>query len=85
MDNSVIIVLSCSGLVGWIAWLIYGYAVFNKQITIKSEVSYWKNRVTRVQDCIIDLVNVIHKQFPNSTIKYRHDDKVDCIEGEIKY
>ena len=85
MDKVIIIVLLCVALAAWIAWLIYNYAIFNKQIVIEAEVSYWKNRVTRVQDCITDVVDAIHKHFPKSTIQYRHNDEVDIVEGEIKY
>lgn len=85
MDKVVIIVLLCVSLVAWIAWLVYNYAIFNKQIVVEAKVSYWKNRVTRVQDCITDLIDAIHKQFPKSTIQYCHNDEVDEVEGEIKY
>ena len=85
MDKVVIIVLLCVALAAWIAWLVYNYSIFNKQIAVEAKVSYWKNRVTRVQNCIEDLVDAIHKQFPKSTIQYAHNDKVDSIEGEIKY
>lgn len=85
MDKTVIIVLLCVCLAAWIAWLIYNYAVFNKQVSIEAKVDYWKNRVTRVQDCLNDLVDAIHKQFPKSTIQYAHNDEVDEVEGEIKY
>ena len=85
MDKIVIIVLLCVALAAWIAWLVYNYAIFNKQVAIESKVSYWKNRVTRVQNCIEDLVDAIHKQFPKSTIQYAHNDEVDTVEGEIKY
>lgn len=85
MDKVVIIVLLCVALAAWIAWLVYNYSIFNKQIAIDAKVSYWKNRVTRVQDCIEDLVDAIHKRFPKSTIKYSHNDEVDVVEGEIKY
>ena len=85
MTNSVIIVLLCVALAAWIAWLVYNYSIFNKQIIIEAKVSYWKNRTKRVQDCITDLVDAIHKQFPNSTIQYIHNNEVDAIEGEIKY
>lgn len=85
MDKVVIIVLLCVALAAWIAWLIYNYAIFNKQVSIEAKVDYWKNRVTRVQNCITDLVDAIHKQFPKSTIQYAHNDEVDEIEGEIKY
>ena len=85
MDKVVIIVLLCVALAAWIAWLVYNYSIFNKQIAVEAKVSYWKNRVTRVQDCIEDLVDAIHKHFPNSTIQYCHNDEVDEIEGEIKY
>ena len=67
MDKSVIIVFLCVSLAFWIAWLIYNYAVFNKQVAIEAKVDYWKNRTKRVQDCIYDLVDAIHKQFPKST------------------
>ena len=85
MDNSVIITLLCVALAAWIAWLIYNYAIFNKQIVIDAKVSYWKHRVERVQNCVTDLVDAIHKQFPKSTIQYSHTDEVDVVEGEIKY
>ena len=85
MDNSVIITLCGVALAAWIAWLIYNYAIFNKQIVVEAKVSHWKNRVTRVQDCITDLIDAIHKQFPKSTIQYNHNDEVDAVEGEIKY
>ena len=85
MDKTVIIVLLCLAFAAWVAWLIYNYAIFNKQVAIEAKVSYWKNRTKRVQDCIYDLVDAIHKQFPNSTIQYAHNDEVDAIEGEIKY
>ena len=85
MDKVVIIVLLCVALTAWIAWLIYNYAIFDKQIAIDAKVSYWKNRVNRVQNCIEDLVDAIHKQFPKSTIKYNYGDEFDSIEGEIKY
>lgn len=85
MDKVVIIVLLCVALAAWIAWLVYNYAVFNKHIAVEAKVSYWKNRVSRVQDCITDLVDAIHKQFPKSTIQYAHNDEVDAVEGELKY
>lgn len=85
MTNSVIIVFLCVVLVAWIAWLIYNFAIFNKQVAIEAKVDYWRNRTKRVQDCISDLVDTIHKQFPNSTIQYAHNDEVDEISGEIKY
>lgn len=85
MDKIVIIVFLLVVLAAWIAWLVYNYAIFNKQAAIEAKVSYWKNRVARVQDCIEDLVDAVHKQFPNSTIQYAHNDEVDAIEGEIKY
>lgn len=85
MDKVVIIVLLCVALAAWIAWLVYNYAIYNKQVSIDAKVSYWKNRTKRVQDCIEDLVNAIHKQFPKSTIQYAHNDEVDSVEGEIKY
>lgn len=85
MDKSVIIVLLCVALAAWIAWLVYNYAIYNKQVAIDAKVSYWKNRTKRVQDCIEDLVDAIHKKFPKSTIKYAHNDEIDAVEGEIKY
>lgn len=85
MDKVVIIVLLCLVFAAWVAWLLYNYAIFNKQVAIEAKVSYWKNRVTRVQDCITDLIDAIHKQFPNSTIQYAHNDEIDEVEGEIKY
>ena len=85
MEKSVIIVFLCVALTAWVAWLIYNYAIFNKQVAIEAKVDYWKNRVSRVRDCLEDLVDAIHKQFPKSTIEYAHNDEVDEIEGEIKY
>lgn len=85
MDKTVIIVFLLVALAAWIAWLVYNYAIFNKQIAVEAKVSYWKNRVERVQNCISDLVDVIHKQFPKSTIQYAHNDEIDTVEGEIKY
>ena len=85
MDKTVIIVFLLVALAAWIAWLVYNYAIFNKQIAVEAKVSYWKNRVERVQNCISDLVDAIHKQFPKSTIQYAHNDEVDAVEGEIKY
>ena len=85
MDKAVIIVLLFVALAAWIAWLVYNYSIFNKQIAVEAKVSYWKNRVTRVQDCIEGLVDAIHKQFPKSTIQYNHNNEVDEVEGEIKY
>ena len=85
MDKSVIIVLLCVALAAWIAWLVYNYAIYNKQVAIDAKVSYWKNRTKRIQDCIEDLVDAIHKKFPKSTIQYAHNDEIDAVEGEIKY
>lgn len=85
MENSVIICFICAVLIGWIAWLVYNYSIFNKQVAVEAKVSYWKSRMMRVQDCVNDLVDAIHKQFPKSTIQYAHNDEVDTIEGEIKY
>ena len=85
MDKVVIIVFLLVVLAAWIAWLVNNYAIFNKKIAIEAKVSYWKNRVSRVQDCITDLVDAIHKQFPKSTIQYNHNDEIDAVEGEIKY
>ena len=85
MTNSVIITFICAALAAWICWLVYNYAIFNKQVAVEAKVDYWKNRTKRVQDCIYDLVDAIHKQFPKSTIQYAHNDEVDEIEGEIKY
>lgn len=85
MDNSVIITLCCVALAAWFAWLLYNYAIFNKQIVIEAKVNYWKNRVSRVKNCLEDLVDAIHKQFPNSTIEYNHNDEIDEVSGEIKY
>lgn len=85
MDNSVIIILLLVSLTAWIAWLIYNYAIFNKQISIDAKVSYWKNRVERIQNCLNNLIDDIHKIFPKSTIDYIHNDEIDAIEGEIKY
>ena len=85
MNNSVIIVICCVALAAWISWLVYNYSIFNKQVAIEAKVDYWKHRTKRVQDCITDLIDSIHKQFPNSTIQYAHNDEVDEVEGEIKY
>ena len=85
MTNSVIITFICAALAAWICWLVYNYAIFNKQVAVEAKVDYWKNRTKRVQDCIEDLVDAIHKQFPKSTIQYSHNDEIDAIEGEIKY
>lgn len=85
MDKIVIIVFLLVALAAWIAWLIYNYSIFNKQVAVEAKVDYWKNRTKRVQDCIYDLVDAIHKQFPKSTIQYAHNDEVDAVEGEIKY
>ena len=85
MDTAVIIVFLLTSLTAWIAWLIYNYSVFNKQASIEAKVDYWNDRVKRVQDCIVDLVDAIHKQFPKSTIQYNHNNEIDEIEGEIKY
>ena len=85
MDKSVIIVLLCVALAAWIAWLVYNYAVFNKQIAVEAKVDYWKGRVSRIQNCLDDLILTIHKQFPKSTIEYNHTPDADEIGGEIKY
>lgn len=85
MTNSVIITFICAALAAWICWLVYNYAIFNKQVAIEAKVDYWKNRTKRVQDCINDLIDAIHKQFPKSTVQYAHNDEVDEISGEIKY
>lgn len=85
MTNSVIITFICAALAAWICWLVYNYAIFNKQVAVEAKVDYWKNRTKRVQDCINDLIDAIHKQFPKSTVQYAHNDEVDEIEGEIKY
>ena len=85
MDKIVIIVFLLVCLAAWIAWLIYNYSVFNKQVSIEAKVEYWKGRVARVQDCLNDLIDVIYKQFPKSTIQYNHNDEIDEVEGEIKY
>lgn len=85
MDKTVIIVFLFVALAAWIAWLVYNYAIFNKQIAVEARVDYWKSRVTRVQNCVEDLIEHIHKQFPNSTIQYAHNDEVDEISGDIKY
>ena len=85
MEKSVIIVICLTSLAAWISWLVYNYAVFNKQVVVEAKVDYWKSRVSRVRNCLEDLVDAIHKQFPKSTIEYAHSDEVDKIEGEIKY
>jgi len=85
MDKSVIIVICYVALAAWISWLVYNYAVFNKQVAVEAKVDYWKNRVSRVRSCLEDLVDAIHKQFPKSTIEYAHNEEIDEIEGEIKY
>lgn len=85
MEKSVIIVICFTALVAWISWLVYNYAIFNKQVAVEAKVDYWKSRTKRVQNCINDLVDAIHKQFPKSTIQYCHNDEVDEVDGEIKY
>lgn len=85
MEKSVIIVICITSLAAWISWLVYNYAVFNKQVAVEAKVDYWKSRVSRVRNCLEDLVDSIHKQFPTSTIEYNHNDEIDKIEGEIKY
>ena len=85
MDKIVIVTFLCTALAAWIAWLVYNYAVFNKQVSVEAKVDYWKNRVSRVQNCLDDLISAIHKQFPKSTIEYNHTQEIDEIEGEIKY
>lgn len=85
MDTAVIIVFLLTSLTAWIAWLVYNYSVFNKQASVEAKVDYWNDRIKRVQDCIVDLVDAIHKQFPKSTIQYIHNNEIDEIEGEIKY
>ena len=85
MEKEVIIVICFISLAAWIAWLVYNYAIFNKQVAIEAKVDYWKNRVSRVRGCLEDLVDAIHKQFPKSTIEYAHNEEIDEIEGEIKY
>lgn len=85
MESSVIIILVCATLVAWIAYLIYNYAIFDKNISVEARVSYWKHRTSRIQNCVNDLINVIHNKFPKSTIQYIHNDAIDEIEGEIKY
>lgn len=85
MEKSVIIVFLCVALAAWVAWLIYNYAIFNKQVAVEAKVDYWKNRTSRVRNCLEDLVDAIHKQFPKSTIEYAHNDEIDEVSGEIKY
>lgn len=85
MDKVVIIVLLCVALAAWIAWLVYNYAVFNKQVAVEAKVDYWKSRTKRIQGCVKDLVDAIHTKFPNSTVEYLHNDEIDEISGEIKY
>ena len=85
MDKTVIIVFLCVCLASWIAWLIYNFAIYNKQVAVEAKVKYWKNRVIRVQDCLNDLIDAIYKQFPKSTVQYNHNDEIDEVEGEIKY
>lgn len=92
MEKSVVICFIVCTLIGWESWLVYNYVIFCKQLKreleetyLNSSIAYWKNRVTRVQNCIKDLVDAIHKQFPKSTIKYNGTDEVDAVEGEIKY
>jgi hypothetical protein len=85
MDKTVIIVFLFVALAAWISWLIYNYTIYNKQVSVEAKVDYWKGRVSRVQNCLTDLIDAIHKQFPNSTIRYAHNDEVDTVEGEIKY
>lgn len=85
MEKIVIIVFLVVALAAWIAWLIYNYAVFNKQVAIEAKVSYWKARTKRIQNCVRDLVDTIHEKFPKSTIEYAHNEECDEISGEIKY
>lgn len=85
MEKSVIIVICITSLAAWISWLVYNYAVFNKQVAVEAKVDYWKSRVSRVRNCLEDLVDAIHKQFPKSTIEYNHSDEIDVVSGEIKY
>lgn len=85
MEKSVIIVFLIVALMSWVAWLVYNYAVFNKQIAVEAKVDYWKSRTKRVQDCVRCLIDAIHDKFPKSTIEYRHNDEIDDITGEIKY
>ena len=85
MEKSVIIVICCVALAAWISWLVYNYAIFNKQTAIEAKVDYWKNRNKRLQDCVVDLIDAIHTKFPKSTVQYGHTDEIDEITGEIKY
>ncbi len=85
MDKVVIIVFLCVALAAWISWLIYNYAIYNKQVAVEAKVDYWKKRVKRVQNCIRDLVDTIHTKFPKSTIEYVYNDELDEVSGEIKY
>lgn len=85
MEKEVIIVICFVALAAWIAWLVYNYAAFNKQVAVEAQITYWKNKVSRIRDCVNDLVDAIHKQFPKSTIEYNHNDEIDEISGEIKY
>ena len=85
MEKNVIICFAICTLIAWISWLIYNYAIYNKQVSVEAKVDYWKGRVKRVQNCINNLVDAIHNQFPKSTIQYSHNDEFDNVEGEIKY
>lgn len=85
MDKVVIIVFLCVALAAWISWLVYNYAIYNKQVAVEAKVDYWKKRVKRVQNCIRDLVDAVHTKFPKSTIEYVYNDELDEISGEIKY
>lgn len=85
METIVIIVFICAILIIWIAYLIYNYAIFNKQVAIEAKVDYWKARTNRIQNCVRDLIDAIHEKFPKSTIEYAHNDEIDEISGEIKY
>ena len=48
MDKSVIIVFLLVALAAWIAWLVYNYSIYYKQVSIEDRISYWKNRIYRV-------------------------------------
>lgn len=85
MDKLVIIVFLLVALAAWIAWLIYNYSIFNKQVAVEAKVDYWKHRVSCVRSCLEGLIDAIHKQFPKSTIRYNHNDEIDEIEGKIEY
>jgi len=91
MDNIVIIVFLCVALIAWIAWLIYNYYIVEYNIKENSKTNYYKdlvesykNKYKNAQLCIDDLIKSIKANFPQSTLKYKINDKGDqIIEGKI--